>query len=148
VISYRSRTKKHGAMASGNTNQTWSRGKPPAATRHSLGYWLGYVGVPPDHPLHGAGLNVIAVRDLRVHNGPLNFADQSAQGQIAPLSEPAGCWWFGFDCGQPGQGDLAPGFLPGLRAANLPGDLLESHEQWLKERKYRNLCHVKEQCGR
>lgn len=122
-------------------------GYPCVAARHPvLGYWLGYVGVHPDHPMHGAPLEDVRVGSLYVHNEHLDLAALSTRTQLAPLDQPPGYWWFGFNCGHPSQNDLSPGFLPEMRTAGLPAELLDSHSRWLATRVYRNRAYVTEQC--
>src|SRR6266404_3071197 len=66
-----------------------------------LGHWCGYVGVTPDHPLHGKEYDDA---DVAVHGG-LTFAAGCQEGQPAQTvchvpddGEPEHLWWFGFDC--------------------------------------------------
>ncbi len=51
-----------------------------------LGYWCGYVAVPPGHPCHGRERSDLP--DLTVHGG-VTWAGKAAEG---------GAWWIGFDC--------------------------------------------------
>ena len=71
-----------------------------AIRRAHLGHLCGYVGVPPGHPLHGAGLSSTDVL-LDVHGG-LTWADDHV-----PMEKPDGLWWFGFDCAHYGS-DYCP----------------------------------------
>lgn len=81
-----------------------------AVRRQRLGYWCGYVGVPPGHRFHGAGYGV---PDVDVHGG-LTFANSCSHGpedtsicHIPEPGEPDDVWWLGFDCHH--TFDLAPG---------------------------------------
>ena len=81
--------------------------------RNHLGAWCGYVGVPPDHPLHGKGYD--EGDDFDVHGG-LTFASPCAETEspkavchIPAPGRPDNVWWFGFDCNH--GFDLAPGML-------------------------------------
>jgi len=75
------------------------------------GHWCGYVGVPPEHPLHGKDYEE---PDVEVHGG-LSFAaaceETAPEGHgichIPEPGRPEDVWWFGFDCCH--AGDLAPG---------------------------------------
>lgn len=74
--------------------------------RGPMGCWCGYVGVPPEHPLHGA--DMANEPDLDVHGG-ITFAApcqvESGRGPAALVchvpapGESDNVWWFGFDCG-------------------------------------------------
>lgn len=90
--------------------------------RNSVGVLCGYVGVPPEHPLHGIDYNNIRIpKDdyIEVHGG-LTFSDFSQKTKDISkglchskeemvkilLGEKELIWWFGFDCGH--LGDIAP----------------------------------------
>lgn len=75
--------------------------------RNRMGAWCGYVGVGPDHPLHGKDYEKA---DVEVHGG-LTYAD-ACGGSICHVPKPGmpeKVWWFGFDCIH--SGDVAPGSL-------------------------------------
>jgi len=70
--------------------------------RNRMGALCGYVGLPPDHPLHGADCDTV---DVKVHGG-LTYSDRcqdtgdESRG-ICHVSEPGrphDVWWLGFDC--------------------------------------------------
>jgi hypothetical protein len=71
--------------------------------RNHMGALCGYVGLPPDHPLHGKGYD--DVPDVDVHGG-LTFADSCQEGaedgpgvcHVPEPGRPAKVWWLGFDC--------------------------------------------------
>ena len=68
--------------------------------RNWMGTWCGYVGVGPDHPLHGKPYSWLR---------GLNYAG-ACEGTICHIPKPGmphDVWWFGFDCAR--QGDIAPG---------------------------------------
>lgn len=78
-------------------------GLPCLAVRNPhVGNWCGYVGVPPEHPLHGKAYSAF---DADVHGG-LTFADRCDPGEpeatgichVPGAGEPHDVWWFGFDC--------------------------------------------------
>lgn len=81
--------------------------------RGPMGALCGYVGVGPDHRLHGADYLEPAVE---IHGG-LTYSDAcDAEGTEAhgichvPVpGRPHDVWWFGFDCAH--SGDLIPGHL-------------------------------------
>lgn len=75
-----------------------------------LSHWCGYVGVPAAHPFWGLDysqpapkLNTSPESALDVHGG-VTYA-----GDHAPMCEPDGYWYFGFDCAH--AGDLVPGMV-------------------------------------
>lgn len=80
-------------------------GLPCLAVRHrTRGHWCGYVGLPPDHPLHGKGYSEEGV-DFNVHGGITYSAlcapeEIETQGicHVPEPGEPEHVWWFGFDC--------------------------------------------------
>jgi hypothetical protein len=79
---------------------------PCAIWRNAQGALCGYVGVPPAHPLHGAGYDA-AGEYLEAHGG-LTFADTfEGRHLAAPEEWRLPVWWFlGFDCGH--AFDLSP----------------------------------------
>ena len=76
--------------------------------RGPLGALCGYVGMPPDHFLHGLDYNA---PDVDVHGG-LTYANSCMENDpdsichIPEEGRPADVWWFGFDCSH--AGDLVP----------------------------------------
>jgi len=67
--------------------------------RGPSGALCGYVGVGPDHPLHGKQYCTAETDHLDVH-GSLTYS-QACQGEICHVPEPGrehDIWWFGFDC--------------------------------------------------
>ena len=88
------------------------------ALRNRYGAWCGYVGLPPEHSLHGTDYDDVQCRlpDLLVHGG-LTFADRCDETGVRPMSQrichvpepgrPADVWWLGFDCAH--AWDLVPG---------------------------------------
>lgn len=90
-------------------------GLPCLAVRNRyLGHWCGYVGVAPDHPLHGTDYSGIYDLDISAHGG-LTYADACNDNgdecdsvcHVAGPGEPDHVWWFGFDCAR--LGDVSPG---------------------------------------
>jgi len=113
------------------------------AVRNHMGCWCGYVGVPPEHPLHGKDYQDL---DLDAHGG-LTFAD--ACHEDAPIESsichvpfpgrPDGVWWLGFDCGH--WMDFMPGHQARARALGIlpyrdAGEV------------YRDLSYVRAECAR
>ena len=67
-----------------------------------LGFWCGYVGVPPSHPWHGKDYNDL--EDVIVHGG-VTFTGDCGEGPPAQTichvpeeGTPEDLWWIGFDC--------------------------------------------------
>lgn len=140
-------------------------GYPCLAVRHpERGFWCGYVGVPPEHPLYGADRDCVP---LHAHGG-VNFAgfcDPNAEETTGichvpgPQEEPH-VYWFGFDCYRGrdlAPGDLAakphhwPSFLPELDLS--PSPACDANRiQWqvcapsVRYKTYRTLEYVEEQC--
>jgi len=86
-------------------------GYPCLVVRGPLGALCGYVGVPPEHPLHGKPYNDV---DSQVNaHGGLTFASGCEEGgnicHVPLPGEPSDVWWFGFDCAH--SGDVSPGLL-------------------------------------
>jgi hypothetical protein len=85
---------------------------PCLLVRGPAGAWCGYVGVPPDHPLHGKRATYEAecpVGNLSVHGGITYEAPCQVGGHICHVpapGEPDDVWWLGFDCNH--SGDVAP----------------------------------------
>jgi len=69
-----------------------------ATINRTYAHRCGYVGVPPDHPLHGVHYGEPQVE---VHGG-LTYSPHSFDGDYPVKSD--GLWWFGFDCGHAGDG--------------------------------------------
>lgn len=71
--------------------------------RNRMNALCGYVGVPPDHPLHG--LDYEDCPDVDVHGG-LTFAaacdEHATEGHgichVPEPGRPGDVWWLGFDC--------------------------------------------------
>lgn len=90
--------------------------------RGRMGALCGYVGVGPDHPLHGKDYNTL---NVDVHGG-LTYADGCQEGDdpainvchIPQPGRPDDVWWFGFDCGH--FHDFVPGLDKILRERNAP----------------------------
>lgn len=82
--------------------QDEATGLPCLIVRGPSGALCGYVGVAPDHPLHGKDYDHV---DVSVHGG-LTFSDRCADSadesrgicHVAGEGEPDHVWWFGFDC--------------------------------------------------
>lgn len=97
-------------------------GLPCLLRRHAHhGHLCGYVGVPPGHPLHGAGPGDA---DLDAYGG-VNYAAACMDGEPEhgichrpDAGEPDHVWWFGFACDL--ACDLAPGMEARMRAYGGP----------------------------
>jgi hypothetical protein len=115
-----------------------------AVRNRRRGNWCGYVGVAPDHPLHGKGYSDEGV-NLRVHGG-ITFADscspneKESQGicHTPAPGETDHVWWFGFDCAH--AQDYSP---QDLKDEAERGYLftIQSHQR------YRSLAYVQQQCA-
>lgn len=91
--------------------------------RGPLGALCGYVGLPPDHPCHGADYDEVKAQGgyVDVHGG-LTYADRCQESDNetvgvchVPLpGRPADVWWLGFDCAH--SGDVAPAMEARYRA--------------------------------
>lgn len=91
------------------------------AVRNHGGAWCGYVGLPPDHPLHGVGHGDLP--HLDVHGG-VNYSDHCVEVDgsedgpyichVPEPGRPAKVWWVGFDCGH--AFDLRPTMDARLKA--------------------------------
>lgn len=127
--------------------------------RGPMGHFCGYVGVTPDHPLHGVGysdetavlgkqkearleqpigehpsmpvmLSALLGGDIKaspdcvidVHGG-LTFSD------VWKDEEPAGLWWFGFDCAH--CDDLTP------------SETRPEYKPWRRDAAYRDINYVR-----
>ena len=88
------------------------------ARRHPAhGYWCGYVGLPPGHPLHSKiWSETDAVGDLHAHRG-INYSALCCNDicHIPQPGMPAEVWWLGFDTGH--AFDQSPGTDARLREA-------------------------------
>src|SRR5215831_16238351 len=56
------------------------------ALRNRMGAWCGYVGIPPEHPLHGLDYDDVGTWDFEVHGG-LTFADRCDETGVLPMSQ-------------------------------------------------------------
>lgn len=80
-------------------------GYPCLIVRNDFGALCGYVGLPPEHPLHGKDYDDA---NVDVHGG-LTYAN-ACGGDICHMprtGESDDVWWLGFDCAH--SGDLVPG---------------------------------------
>lgn len=122
--------------------QDEATGLPCLAVRQpNLGHWCGYVGVPPEHPLHGKDYDAVS---LAAHGG-ITYADacQPAEDESKDIchtpdpGEPDHVWWFGFDCAH--FGDYSP-----------HGKKLEEERGYpftiRQDEKYRTLEYVQSEC--
>lgn len=106
--------------------------------RNRYGVWCGYVGVPPDHPLHG--IQYDDAPHLSVH-GDLTFSSLCHEGgricHVPLPGRPDAVWWFGFDCGH--LYDYSPNMpeLPGI-----------SRDPDVRGETYRDLDYVRQECAR
>ncbi len=107
------------------------------------GALCGYVGLPPNHPLHGETYGNDYM-DFDVHGG-LTFSDKCSPGEteargvchVPAPGEPDDVWWLGFDCGH--SWDYSP------------QDLMEDNKRggiWRVgyNRQYRTVEYVKNEC--
>lgn len=98
-------------------------GLPCMIHRGPVGSLCGYVGVPPEHPLHGKGCEAPHVD---VHGG-LTYANRCMEGDdpatgichVPGPGEPEDVWWFGFDCAHL-MYDIAPAMAVRERVMELP----------------------------
>ena len=105
--------------------------------RGPAGALCGYVGVPPEHPLHGKDYEI---PDIEVHGG-LTYADacqeNASEGHgichIPEPGRPADVWWFGFDTAH--CGDYCPRY-DGDKSPRTRGNLT-----------YRTIGYVKAECA-
>ena len=113
--------------------------------RNRMGALCGYVGLPPGHPLYGAGYDAAHERaEIDVHGG-LTFADKCQEGaqdrgvcHVPEPDRPADVWWLGFDCAH--AFDLAPGMVATLgRVGASARDRGET---------YRAFDYVRDECSR
>ena len=122
--------------------QDLATGLPCLAVRtRDMGFWCGYVGVPPGHPAHGVKYDEL---DVDVHGGP-TFSEACMEGNqersichIPGPGDPDHVWWIGFDTGH--AWDLLPG-----KDSMLKGCGIESYHDPLEE--YRTLAYVESQCA-
>jgi hypothetical protein len=86
--------------------------------RGPLGALCGYVGVEPEHPLHGAEASDKRLDHVECH-GDINYASACEEGgeicHVPAEGRSHDVWWFGFDCGH--GYDVVPEFAnnPRLR---------------------------------
>lgn len=118
-------------------------GLPCLAVRHpSGGHWCGYVGVAPEHTLHGKDYDDV---EVEVHGG-LTFANHCQPGEteasgvchVPALGEPDHVWWFGFDCAH--CDDYSPRDKQHAQERGYPF-LIQ------REQEYRTLEYVEKQCA-
>jgi hypothetical protein len=111
-------------------------GLPCLIVRNQAGALCGYVGVPPDHPLHGDEYQKVESK-FEVHGG-LSFCGACEESSdpshgichIPGPGEPDNVWWFGFDCAH--AFDLLPAKpYVGLRHKEI----------------YRDLDYVRKECA-
>ena len=118
-------------------------GYPCLIVRGTMGALCGYVGLAPDHPLHGKeyGAEEPALDTLHVHGG-LTFSDACHEGghicHVAQPGEPDTVWWLGFDCNHSGDYDPAgKAILKGLMGG------IESPLESIGYYTYRDLAYVR-----
>jgi len=82
-----------------------AHGLPCVLFRNRFGVWVGYVGISPGHPWHGAAYKADALSEISVHGG-VTFA---GHWHYVPntLTTNSDTWWVGFDCGHGGR-DVVP----------------------------------------
>jgi len=99
------------------------------------GNWIGYVAVPPGHPLHGKHYREV---DARVHGG-VTYAAPCGECicHVPAVGDAEGAWWFGFDAGH--AFDQKPGFDAEMRA------LIGSRPS-LEMETYRDEAYMLDQC--
>ena len=118
--------------------------------RNQFGGLCGYVGVPPEHPCHGAGYDSIRVsgeEDWPEVHGGLTYANVCIEGlpedrsvcHVPEPGRPADVWWFGFDTGH--AGDLQPAMKAREAALGLP-PIMGMGET------YRTVGYVRAECAR
>lgn len=141
------------------------------------GHWCGYVGVPPQHPLHGVHYSECLAHNceetlcrhdkpqnmLRVHGG-VTFTGECQEDK--PIEE-AIChrtaedeeddiWWIGFDCAH--AGDFRPGHVALMTEIYRNEPPPASHMTWDEEEQaydpiddpedYVTLQEVQEECNK
>ena len=118
-------------------------GLPCLAVRNPrAGYWCGYVGVPPGHPLHGKDYSEV---DFEVHGG-LTFADECTPGEneaqgichVPEPGEPDHVWWLGFDCAH--AWDFSPQDRKLADERGYPFLIMDGEQ-------YRTLAYVQQECA-
>ena len=131
--------------------------------RNRMGGLCGYVGVAPDHPLHGKHYSDCLREDctdefcyghspeseLVVHGG-LTFSNRCADGDpvegICHIPEPGrphDVWWFGFDCGH--HMDMQPQDLILAAVRNFQYPFTDPRTDPFRTT-YRDVEYVKGQC--
>jgi|SRR5262245_30719228 len=84
-----------------------------------LGFWCGYVAVPPEHALHGMKYELAnRLAQLKVHGG-CNYSKPCADEvcHVPEPGEPDDVWWFGFHCGYGFDG------IPAYQTQHAPFDI-------------------------
>jgi len=110
--------------------------------RGPSGALCGYVGVGPDHPMHGVHYDQT---DYEVHGG-LTYS-QACQGEICHVPAEGrehDIWWFGFDCAH--AFDYVPRMAADLREIrsrepSIERAFLEGHQTFLRET-YKDWAYV------
>ena len=77
-----------------------------------MGFWCGYVGIPPTHPHYGKDSDQLE-NHYKVHGGLTYSA--ACRGDICHVPQPGESdhvWWIGFDCGH--AGDMVPSHIVDL----------------------------------
>lgn len=98
-----------------------------------MGFWCGYVGVPPGHPWHSKTYQEL--EEVEVHGG-LTYSeacDGDPTGGVCHVpkpGEPEHLWWLGFNCGH--GGDLVPSWCRTPEIADLMGGTYRDQE-WVTE---------------
>lgn len=115
-------------------------GLPCLIVRNSVGALCGYVGIAPDHPLHGKGYDDADDAGVNVHGG-LSFAAACREGaedrgicHLPEPGEPDAVWWFGFDCAH--AFDMSPNIF---RRGSYPSSLRSTET-------YRDRAYVENEC--
>lgn len=118
----------------------------------TTGAWCGYVGVPPDHKLHGVPYQDVE-EAFDVH-GSLTFSERCQEGWPNPglgichvpyPGRPDDIWWFGFDCAH--AGDCTPAMEAKLRMLGLPGEpKRERYSPWHPT--YKTLAYVEQEVAK
>jgi hypothetical protein len=96
-----------------------------------LGFWCGYVGLPPGHPWHGKCHYEI---EADVH-GRLTYAADCMDDARPMRGQPDHLYWLGFDCGH--VGDQQPFCFAKRFGQPLP---------MLQDQLYRTLEYVRQEC--
>ncbi len=106
--------------------------------RGPSGALCGYVGVGPDHPLHGVHYGDVEV-DIEVHGG-LTYSQACQEGgeicHVPAEGREHDIWWFGFDC--------AHGFDYMPKFNHETKDIIQSSSIWGFPDQYKGWAYV---CG-